>query len=390
MRAMRIAIVTETYPPEINGVAVTIQRMIEGLRRRGHSIHLVRPRQGEGDWASTTPGLEQTLVAGVAIPTYDFLKLGLPALWKLRRLWASKRPHLVHVVTEGPLGWSGAAAAAALGIPCSSDFHTNFHTYTRHYGIGWLKGPIASYLRRLHNRTSCTIVPTDSLREELSQDGYLNLRVVARGVDTALFYPARRSDVLRRQWGAGPKDLVCISVGRVAPEKNLTLLLRAFRAVKEARSDARLVVVGDGPERARLEKQAPDVIFAGMRTGKDLATHYASADLFLFPSMTETYGNVTVEAMASGLAVVAYEYAAAEQHIIHQRNGLLARFGDENGFMDLAVDLALDPGRIEIFRRRARQTAETIDWEEVHDDFENVLIEVASSRRPHGALGAAA
>lgn len=377
-RVLRVAVVTETYPPEINGVAITIARMVDGLRQRGHHVHLIRPRQGDGDWPASGLCVEETLMPGFAIPLYDFLRIGLPAQSKLRRLWTAQRPDIVHIVTEGPLGWSGAAAAAGLRIPCSSDFHTNFHAYTRHYGVGWLRQTIAAYLRRFHNRTDCTMVPTDSLREQLRQEGYSNLRVVARGVDTRLFYPHRRTEALRRQWGAGPEDLVCLSVGRVAPEKNLALLLRAFRAIKEFRSDARLVVVGDGPERARLAKQAPDVVFAGMRTGKDLADHYASADLFLFPSTTETYGNVTVEAMASGLAVIAYDYAAAAQYISHGRNGLLARFDDETEFMELATGLARDPERIRLFGQRARQTAEHIDWGKVHESFEAALISIAA------------
>jgi glycosyltransferase involved in cell wall biosynthesis len=376
---LRIAVVTETYPPEINGVAMTIARMVDGLRSRGHHVQLIRPRQGDGDWSASGPLFEEALVPGIAIPRYDFLKLGLPAQARLRRLWTAKRPDVAHIVTEGPLGWSGAATAAAMRIPCSSDFHTNFHTYTRHYGIGWLRQPIASYLRRLHNRTDCTMVPTDSLLEDLQREGYRNLRVVARGVDTTLFLPYRRSDALRRQWGAGPKDLVALSVGRVAPEKNLALVLRAFRALKEKRADARLVVVGDGPERARLERQAADVVFAGMRTGNDLAAHYASADLFLFPSTSETYGNVTVEAMASGLAVVAYDYAAAAQYIEHGRNGLLARFDSDDEFIQLATGLASDPERIRQFGRRARRVAEGIDWENVHDSFASALVAVAAA-----------
>ena len=385
---LRIAVVTETYPPEINGVAMTIAKMVGGLVSRGHHVELVRPSRGKGDRAERTAVSEEVLLPGIAIPGYDFLKLGLPAGSLLRRLWMKHRPDVVHIVTEGPLGWSGVATAAWLGIPCSSDFHTNFHSYTRHYGLSWLHMPVSVYLRRFHNRTARTLVPTDSLRRELEQDGYLNVEVVARGVDTRLFTPLRRIESLRRTWGAGPSDLVVTCVGRVAAEKNLYQLLRTFRAVQEVRRDARLVIVGDGPERPKLEREAPDVVFAGMRTGYDLAAHYASADIFLYPSMTETYGNVTVEAMASGLPVLAYDYAAAGQHIRHGKNGLLASMGDEVVFTGLARLLADNRDYAAALGREARCTAERIDWEHVNDSFEQTLLQVAA--RPAGRAPARA
>ena len=374
-KTLRIAVVTETYPPEVNGVAMTISRMVAGLQQRHHQIQLIRPRQNKRDHAANCPGFEEVLQRGSAIPRYDSLKMGLPAKQALLRLWALRRPDLVHVVTEGPLGWSALAAAIKLEIPCSSDFHTNFHSYSKHYGIGWLKKPIVAYLRRFHNKASCTLVPTSAMREDLERHGYLNLRVVARGVDTRLFNPGKRSAALRRQWEIQPQQRVVIYVGRLAPEKNLPVVLQAYAAMKTAYRDARLVLVGDGPERAALEAANPEFVFAGMRTGEDLAAHYASGDIFLFPSTTETFGNVTVEAMASGLAVIAYDYAAAAGHIKHDRNGLVAAFDDAREFVGLAANLIGDQRRIDGLGRSARATAERIDWEHVHNEFETALLE---------------
>ena len=170
-RTLRIAVVTETYPPEINGVAITIGRMVAGLQQRQHQVQLIRPRQGELDHPASGPNFEEVLQQGVAIPRYESLKMGLPAKQALLRLWTVKRPDLVHIVTEGPLGWSALAAATKLKISCSSDFHTNFHSYCQHYGIGWLKKPIAAYLRRFHNKTDCTLVPTQSMRDGLERGG---------------------------------------------------------------------------------------------------------------------------------------------------------------------------------------------------------------------------
>ena len=311
-RVLRVAVVTETYPPEINGVAMTIGRMVAGLQQRQHQVQLIRPRQHPEDNALSTHNFEEILQRGVAIPRYDSLKLGWPAKQALLRLWALQRPDVVHVVTEGPLGWSALAAAVKLKIPCCSDFHTNFQSYSTHYGIGWLKKPIVAYLRKFHNKASCTLVPTSAMLQDLEKHGYLNLRVVARGVDTRLFNPAKRSTELRRQWGVNLGQPVALYVGRLAPEKNLALLMRTYAAMKAAQADMRLVLVGDGPERAALQPTYPECVFTGMQKGEELAAHYASSDVFLFPSITETFGNVTMEAMGSGVAVVAFDFAGAE------------------------------------------------------------------------------
>src|SRR5215471_14282867 len=201
-RSLRLAVVTETYPPELNGVASTASRFVQELRILGHQVQLVRPRQSNSDAVKGEPGFEQHLVRGLAIPRYPDLKLGLPAKRSLERLWAFRRPDVVHVVTEGPLGWSALRAAAKLKLPVVSDFRTNFHTYSEHYGVGWLKKPILAYLRKFHNRTLCTLVPTEPLRSDLAAAGFRRLRVLARGVDARLFDPARRDEALRESWGA--------------------------------------------------------------------------------------------------------------------------------------------------------------------------------------------
>jgi len=374
--ALRIAVVTETYPPEINGVAMTISRMVEGLRQR-HVIELIRPRQSKTDRAKHEVTLQEILVRGFPIPRYPGLRLGLPAKHKLIKLWTEQRPDIVHLVTEGPLGASALAAARKLGIPVSSDFHTNFHSYSQHYGFGWLQKTVAAHLRNLHNRTDATLVPTLELRDTLAKDGYQNLHVVARGVDTTLFHPGKRSSALRQQWGVADDEQVVIHVGRIAAEKNLPLVLRSFAAMQSANPKLKLVLVGDGPLREQLQHQYPQHVFAGMRTGEDLATHYASGDIFLFPSMTETYGNVTVEAMASGLAVLAYRYAAAAEHIRHGQNGLHAEYGNADEFIQQACALANDSEGVARMREQAHITMLKLDWKNIVDEFEQALTQLA-------------
>lgn len=383
-QALRIAVVTETYPPEINGVAMTIGRLVGALRQRGHRVQLVRPRQGPGDSPENGGDFAEVLLRGIPIPRYAGLKMGLPAKSALTRLWATGRPDIVHIVTEGPLGWSALAAARKLGIPAVTDFHTNFHAYSRHYGLGWLRRPIGAYLRGFHNRALGTMVPTEGLRRELASHGYRNVLVVARGVDTTLFSPRKRSAELRRSWGAGADERVALYVGRLAPEKNLPLVIEAFAAMGARQPAAKLVLVGDGPQRASLEAKYPEHVFAGMRTGEDLAAHYASADIFLFPSVTETYGNVLMEAMASGLAVVAYDYAAAAEHVVHGQSGLLAEFGNARQFIGLAADL-MAGGDIAAMGANAHRTVQAVAWEGIYDKFERILLDMANQEGPRNA-----
>jgi len=374
--SLTVAMVTETYPPEINGVALTLARLANALERRAHRVQLIRPRQIAAHLPVSREHFQEVLVPGIPIPRYKGLRIGLPAGRALAQLWKVRRPDVVHVATEGPLGWSALAAAHRLKLPVASGFHTNFHRYSAHYGFGFLGRPIARYLRRFHNKAQATMVPTTSLKRELEAGGYRNVRVVSRGVDARLFDPARRSELLRRSWGANEACVVALHVGRLAPEKNLRLVMRAVEAMRAAHPQLRMVWVGDGPERAAMQRALPGHVFAGMRTGEDLASHYASADLFLFPSTTETFGNVTLEAMASALAVIAYDYAAAAQHIKHGVSGLLAPLGDEAAFVRHAIDTVVSAPQLARLRHCARETALRLDWENVYGDYERVLLDV--------------
>jgi glycosyltransferase involved in cell wall biosynthesis len=372
-RSMRIAFVTETYPPEVNGVAITLARLVDGLHRRNHDVQLVRPRQDSAEAASSSVRFHEVLTRGMPIPRYPNLRMGLPSKRALVQMWAVQRPDVVHIATEGPLGWSALNAALALKLPVCSDFRTNFHAYSRHYGVGWLHKPIMGYLRKFHNRTLCTMVPTDALKRELEVSGFRHLKVVSRGVDTRQYQPARRSPALREQWGVLPDDLVVAFVGRLAAEKNLGVLNKAFEAIRSNDARARLLFVGDGPMRAELQARWPDAIFAGQRSGEDLAAHYASADLFVFPSLTETFGNVTTEALASGLPVLAFDHAAAAQLIRNYDNGVVVACDNPEAFVRSAVGLAADPTLRRAMSLRARETACELDWDSIVERFEGVL-----------------
>jgi glycosyltransferase involved in cell wall biosynthesis len=339
------------------------------------------------DFPNNQENFSEYLVQGFPIPFYKQLRMGLPARKVLTRLWAEQKPDVVHIATEGPLGWSALKVAQSLKIPVSTDFRTNFHTYSEHYGVGWLGGIIMGYLRRFHNAANSTMVPTSQLRQELISAGFERLQVVQRGVDTHVFSPAKRSHVLRATWGATPATTVAICVSRLAAEKNLHLVIRAYQALKTKKPDAKLVFVGDGPVLDQLKVDAPDAIFAGFRTGEDLATHYASADMFMFASLTETFGNVTIEAMASGLPIVAFNHAAAGEIIDSGVNGILAKSHDEAGFMEASIKLGLDADMRSICALGAREKALQYSWESIVKKTEDVLYGVCATEPYDSSLG---
>jgi len=365
---MKLCIVTETYPPEVNGVAMTLNRIAEGLRESGHRIAIVRPRQGgEGKHAADP---DHHIVPSLPLPGYKGLQFGLPCRPRLRKLWQTAPPDIIYVATEGPLGQSAIKAGHDLGIPLTSGFHTNFHQYMEHYRLPGMGRVAEGFLRKTHNRTRRTFAPSRDVIRQLDAMGILNTRLLGRGVDTRLFNPAKRDDGLRARWGVTHDDgLVAIFVSRIAAEKNIPLTLEAFARIKRRMPDAACVFVGDGPERAKLERLHPEFVFAGMRQGEDLARHYASGDLFVFPSTTETFGNVVTEAMASGLVTLAYDYAAPGQYIRDGENGYLAEFDRRTAYL-AKLDAALDARAAwTALREAARLTSESLGWNRIVEGF---------------------
>ncbi|WP_372012881.1 glycosyltransferase family 4 protein [Pseudoxanthomonas sp. 10H] len=384
---MRYALVTETWPPEVNGVALTVQGLAHGLRARGHAVEVVRPRQpGDARSAAEDGTLATLLLRGAALPRYPGLRFGLPATRLLARHWLQAPPDAVYVATEGPLGWSALRAAARLGIPVASGFHTRFDHYMRDYGMPWLEGTALSWMRRFHNRADATLVPTLELQEFLQARGFERVVRLARAVDSAQLSPSSRDDALRAAWGADAGTLVAIHVGRIAPEKNLDLAVRAFRAIQRQRPDARFVWVGDGPAREALARANPDFVFCGVRRGAELARHFASGDLFLFPSRSETFGNVTLEAMASGVPTVAFDSGAAREHLVHGVHGALA--DTDAGFVDAATRLAGDDLVLRAMGRAGRTAMLRLRPEQVAADFDALLAALARRGDRHAALAA--
>lgn len=392
---MRFTIVSETYPPEVNGVALTVHALECGLRGRGHQVGVVRPRQAMqaadpvmpdammhvGDKAvRARASKNQVLVRGVPLPRYPGLRFGLPAGGTLSKLWQRERPDAIYVATEGPLGWSALRTARRLGIPATTGFHTRFDEYMQRYGVGMLTPIAFAWMRRFHNGAGATLVPTDELAAYLRGRGFRNVQLLRRAVDTQLFDPARRDMQLRRSWGLADDALAVTYMGRIAAEKNLELAVQAFRKLQQRQPDARFIWIGDGPSRAGIAAANPDFVFTGVQRGETLARHFASTDMFVFPSTTETFGNVTLEAMASAIPTVAFDYGAAKEHLRDGEHGATVPFGDHAAFVDAVLRVAFDADARRVMGAKARAAVSLLRPDAVSERFDEILTGLAAQR----------
>ncbi len=373
-RSLRLVLVTETFPPEVNGVARTLGRWVQAFRDRGHDVRVVRPRR-----SGEPAGAER--VHGLALPFYQQVRVGVAGPVRLHGLLQRLAPDLVHIATEGPLGCSALLAAGWLGIPVASSFHTNFDHYAAHYGMFALARLGFAYLRWFHNRTQVTLVPSRATKLRLESDGVERVAIWSRGVDAALFHPRHRDEGLRRDLGLGADDPLLLYVGRLAPEKNLAALLQAFARLR-GRMPAgrlRLALVGAGPLAGTIELAGqPGVVLAGEQHGTSLSRWYASGDVFAFPSLSETFGNVVLEAQASGLPVVGFDCQGVNERVTPEADGLLVPVGG-----DLAASLLRLCRDAELRRQMgaaARAKAQRQDWQPIFDELEERYRQLVEER----------
>ncbi|MFT5904504.1 MAG: UDP-2,3-diacylglucosamine pyrophosphatase LpxH [Cryomorphaceae bacterium] len=371
---MRIEIVTDTFPPDVNGVAMTLGKLTENLKQSGHYVHIVHT--GE------EVKLGETKIKSMALPGYKAVRVGLPSPMQLRKRWKHKRPDVIYVATESPLGISAIKAARELNIPVASGFHTNFHQYLKDYKLRKIERPVLALLRKVHNKCDCTMVPSQDILTTLDSVGFKNLRLLGRGIDTEQFHIKRRSELLRSSWGASVNTPVAIIVGRVAAEKNLEFALSSLEQVKVTMPDLRIVVVGDGPLKDKLREKYPEsngFHFAGVHRGESLAMHYASADLLVFASESETFGNVLLEGMASGNITVSYRYAASAQYIENGINGYNCELGNKAEFQSILVT-ALNHYRNQKIKGAGIETIKPLTWKSITDTFSKHLKEIIADK----------
>jgi glycosyltransferase involved in cell wall biosynthesis len=363
--SMRVTIVTETYHPQVNGVSRTLGHLVRHLSEAGDSVQLIHPRYRRGPAAEAE---EVHLVRAWRPRFYEELHLALPPFGGVHRALDAFGPDVVHIATEALLGLSVLRHALRREIPVVSSFHTNFDQYSEHYRLGWTRGLIWRYLRWFHNRTRETYAPSPTTIGGLEARGFERLVLWPRGVDGRLYRPGRPGRArVREVLGFEPGDVVIGHVGRIAPEKNMGYLAEALERVAASRQSARFLFVGDGPARPELERRmgAP-ARFVGYRSGDDLADHYASADLFVFTSLTETFGNVVLEAMASGLPVVALRAGGVADTVLDGSTGLLVDpSAPPDRFAEALTSLVDDRATRDCLSREARACALGREWDDI-------------------------
>jgi len=388
-KPLHILLVTETWSPEVNGVAMSLGQLMTQLALKGHQISLLRPKPRQDLALSTSdsrdnqaqnsqmisdtnttpacplvkPIIKNDLqVKGISIPKYSDLQFGSPAYFKIKKQLQHLQPDVVHIATEGPLGLAALLAAKHLNITVTSGYHTQFHDFSRHFGLGVLARPLMAYFKWFHNASKATCVPSKKTFNDLDCLGFRRLYEVGRGVDLERFNPKHRSESLRAQWGAHNQHTVLVMVSRLSPEKGVDLVIRSFKALQreQLQRAVKLVIVGDGPDKSRLQSLAADskddIIFTGAKTGQDLSMHYASGDVFIFASQVETFGNVVVEAMASGLPVYAFDDAAAGM-LVTEKSGKLISVGDEKQFIEKVANLP----KMQLLKEQGLQAAKSVE-----------------------------
>jgi phosphatidylinositol alpha 1,6-mannosyltransferase len=362
--AVRIALFTDTYLPQTNGVSRTLAHLVRYLSECGHEVALVAPRVGS-EARTAPPGVALHLpLGGVPVPVYPELLLTRVPFRSERRALERFDPEIVHCATESTVGWSGRRFALRTDRPLVTSFHTNFPEYASGYGMGLLAPLAWRLLRRFHAPALCTLCPSRTTLEELEKRGFAPpLAVWSRGVDSKKFSPLHRSPETRRKLAPGA-EVALLYVGRLAPEKRLEVLLQAFPQVRaRASCEVALVLVGDGPMGSRIREQGGEGVHAtGYLMGQELAAAYASADVFAFPSDTETFGNVVTEAMASGLPVVGVDRGGVRDIIQDGSTGFLVPPGDPDAMAERLLKLVESPHLRRTMGRAARSDAEARGW----------------------------
>lgn len=337
---MRIGLVSDTYTPQVNGVTTVVRRIVSLLRAQGHEALVVAPQYPT---AATSPDLSELRIPSLAFPLYPDIRLSLPPFRQVAGFFDAAPPDLVHVHTEGALGLAGRRWALRRGVPLVTTFHTNFPEYSRHYGVGFLEPLVWRWLQWFHRPARVTFTPGQAVRDDLVRRGLPHATLWGRGVDPHFFHPGRRDHSWRRWLAGGDDTVIVLHVGRLAHEKNLGVLIEAWRQTYDVLGQrATFVVAGEGPEARRIESRLPFVRLLGFLPREDLATLYASADVSVFPSHTETCGLVALEAMAAGSAVIAADAGGFRESIQAGTTGLLVPAHEPQGYRDAIVALAGD------------------------------------------------
>ncbi len=366
---MRIGLVSDTYTPQVNGVTTIVRRIAEALAGGGHDVAIVAPRYPA---ANGLPGSlpHELRIPSLPFPPYPAIRLSWPKSGEIARFLDGFRPDLLHVHTEGPLGLVARGYAVRRGLPLVTSLHTDFPRYARHYGAASLAPLVWRWLAWFHAPASLTLTPGEAMRADLERQGIKHALVWGRGVDPPQFHPSHRDSAWRRWLAGGDDTVVVLHVGRLAPEKNLDVLIAAWRLARERLGEqATFVIAGEGPLERRVVAALPFVRQLGFLPRDRLAQLYASSDLCVLPSPTETCGLVALEAMASGLPVIAADAGGLRESVVHEHTGLLVSPHDAGAGYAAAIE-ALACDRERRFRLAAAARERAVERDSAPEDAE--------------------
>ena len=361
-RPLRVALVTGSYNYIADGVALTLNRLVGYLLKQGVEVLVLAP---VGKTAALAHQGELVPVASMPIPLRPEyrLALGLPRASRARL--EAFGPDVLHIATPDFMGRAAARLGRANGWPTVASYHTRYETYLQYYGMQALAGVAERWFAGFYNGCAEIFVPSPSMAEVLGVSGVTQpIRLWSRGVDTQRFDPARRSSDWREQRGVGADEVLVAFVSRLVKEKRLDDFAAAIDQLRARGAKLRPLIVGEGPERTQLYRRLPDALFEGFLTGEDLAVAYASADVFLFPSDTETFGSVTLEAMASGLPTVCADATGSRSLVDHGVTGFLTPVGDVAAISEAVGRLVDDPGLRATMGAAARRRSLRFSWDE--------------------------
>jgi phosphatidylinositol alpha 1,6-mannosyltransferase len=375
---MRLALFTDTFLPQTNGVAHTLYRLTNHLNYRGIEHLLFTPRSTQEDsYADTIRP-----IASIPFLLYPECRMALPNMSAIRKELAAFKPDLLHMTTPFNMGLCGHRYANSHSLPHVISYHTHFDRYLEYYRMKGIVPLYWKYMRWFHQSCDATFAPSEETISTLRSQGFGRLRLWSRGIDCHFYSPEKRSESVRERYGI-TAPYILLYVGRVAPEKDISTLSLAMQQLPESvRSQVHWLVVGDGPLLPELRSQAPDnVTFTGYKHGEELAQIYASADLFVFPSSTETFGNVVLEAMASGLPVIGANSGGVKDLVQPGRTGALIEPRKHEDLIQEISNLVTGPETMTSMGIEARTEALTRSWESIFDRLISDYEEVVESRR---------
>lgn len=372
---MKVALFTDTFNPQINGVTNTLDKLTGYFEDNNIEYKIFAPRYDDNEDLCTER------FYSLKFFLYPECRIALPNIFRVSQLLSDFKPNIIHLMTEFNMGITGLYYGKKYNIPIISNYSTNFSQYTDYYKLDFLKQTIWDYMKWFHSQSNITLCPSIEAQKLLNQHDIYNTMIFSRGIDSQRFNRDNRNDNLRRELGI-EKKIAFLYVGRVSFEKDLDILSESYKNAKKEYGDRiALIITGDGPYMGKCKDMfQEDTIFTGFKKGTELSELYASCDIFVFPSSTETFGNVVLEAMTSGLAVIGADAGGVKEIIDHRHNGLKFRARDARDLYQCMKELIENKMLNDYLKARGMDFGKNRSWERVIDGLVDIYKGVLRER----------